>query len=314
MNGAIPAIAQTPEPRGYIQPGVLRELWFHTGTACNLACPFCLEGSRPGDNRLERITLDDAQPLLDEAASLGVGQFSFTGGEPFVVKEIIRILRYASNLGSCLVLTNGTDPMIRRLAGIETLAARPFPVSFRISIDYADPARHDASRGRGNFARSWQGLAALHARGFPVSVARQSDPGEDRAAVDGSFRELLEEHGLPADTRIVSFPDFLPPGSRRPAPRITESCMTTFHDDESRRAFMCYFSKMVVKKAGRMRVYACTLVDDDESYDLGGSLAESLGERILLRHHRCYSCFAHGSSCSEMATGRQRDADNANRP
>ena len=153
MNGAIPAIAQAPEPRGYIQPGVLRELWFHTGTACNLACPFCLEGSRPGDDRLQRITLDDAQPLLDEAASLGVGQFSFTGGEPFVVREIIRILRYASNLGPCLVLTNGTDPMIRRLAGIETLAARPFPVSFRISIDYADPARHDASRGRGNFAR-----------------------------------------------------------------------------------------------------------------------------------------------------------------
>ena len=301
MNGAAVELAEAPGPRGYIQPGALRELWFHTGTACNLACPFCLEGSRPGDDRLQRITLADAKPLLDEAASLGVRQYSFTGGEPFIVKDFIRILRYASNLGPCLVLTNGTDPMIRRLDEIESLAARPYPVSFRISIDYADATRHDAARGKGNFAKSWRSLAELHQRGFAVSLARQSDIDEDGAAVNGAFRELFPEHGLPGDTRIVSFPDFLPPGSNPAVPRITEDCMTTHHDEESRRSFMCYFSRMVVKKQGRMRVYACTLVDDDESFDLGGSLAESLGKRIMLRHHRCYSCFAYGSSCSELA-------------
>lgn len=294
-------MADATEPRGYIQPGALRELWFHTGTACNLACPFCLEGSGPGDDRLQRITLADAKPLLDEAASLGVRQYSFTGGEPFIVKDFVRILRYASSLGPCLVLTNGTDPMIRRLDEIESLAARRHPVGFRISIDYADPARHDAARGKGNFAKSWQSLAALHARGFAVSLARQSDAGEDGAEVDGAFRALFAVHGLPVDTRIVSFPDFLPPGSNPAVRRITENCMTTHHDDDSRRSFMCYFSKMVVKKQGRMRVYACTLVDDDESFDLGGSLAESLGKRVVLRHHRCYSCFAYGSSCSELA-------------
>ncbi len=31
------------DPRGYIQPQSLKELWFHTGTLCNLRCPFCLE-------------------------------------------------------------------------------------------------------------------------------------------------------------------------------------------------------------------------------------------------------------------------------
>ena len=47
----VSVMADAIQPRGYIQPGALRELWFHTGTACNLACPFCLEGSRPGDDR-----------------------------------------------------------------------------------------------------------------------------------------------------------------------------------------------------------------------------------------------------------------------
>jgi len=43
-----------------------------------------------------------------------------------------------------------------------------------------------------------------------------------------------------------------------------------------------------------------TLVDDDPAYDLGGTLTESLRKRITLQHHRCYSCFAYGSSCSEI--------------
>ena len=83
-------------------------------------------------------------------------------------------------------------------------------------------------------------------------------------------------------------------------PDITEDCMTRYHNQETRGAFMCNFSKMLVKKEGRVRVYACTLVDDDPDYDLGGNLRESLAARVMLKHHRCYSCFALGSSCSEL--------------
>lgn len=75
--------------------------------------------------------------------------------------------------------------------------------------------------------------------------------------------------------------------------------MTHQQTEDSRRAFMCAFSKMVIKKNGRMRVYACTLVDDDEGYDQGANLRAALKQRVMLKHHRCYSCFAYGSSCSE---------------
>ena len=76
--------------------------------------------------------------------------------------------------------------------------------------------------------------------------------------------------------------------------------MTTDKTEETRSEFMCNFSKMVIKKNGRMRVYACTLVDDDDDYDLGGSLHEAMDIRVMLKHHRCYSCFANGASCSEL--------------
>jgi len=83
-------------------------------------------------------------------------------------------------------------------------------------------------------------------------------------------------------------------------PHITEDCMTRHHTEATRRAFMCAFSRMAVKQRGRMRIYACTLVDDDARYDQGESLASAMSTRVLLQHHRCYSCFKYGSSCSEL--------------
>ncbi len=287
------------DPRGYIQPHALSELWFHTGSACNLACPFCLEGSRPGDARIGRVTFADVRPFLEEAAALGVRQLSFTGGEPFIVKDLVPILEHALTIAPVLVLTNGVDALPRRLPALARLRAGPQPLSFRVSLDYPDAARHDAGRGPGNFAKACRTLQLLHAAGYRVSVARQMEAGEDRGAAEGLYRLLLRGLGLPADLNIVAFPDFGIPGSHPAVPQVTRACMTAYQTEASRREFMCAYSKMVVKVGGRMRVYACTLVDDDPAYDQGGTLAESLGKRVMLRHHRCFACFRFGASCSE---------------
>jgi organic radical activating enzyme len=288
-------------PRGYIDPQRLREVWFHTGTACNLACPFCLEGSKPGDDRLEIMRLSDARPFIDEAVALGVERFSFTGGEPFVARQLPAILDHALSHAPALVLTNGTRPLLQRLDQLVPLIDRPHPVSFRVSIDFADRQRHETGRGTDTFDLAFESVRRLAKMGFHVSVARQQESqNEDRAAVDARFRDLFAEYGVPIDTPIVWFPDFAPPFSTRPNPEITEHCMTTYQTAETRGQFMCAFSRMVIKQRGRMRVYACTLVDDDPRYDLGGSLRQSLEPRVMLRHHRCFSCFKYGASCSEI--------------
>ena len=288
------------DARGFIQAHRLRELWFHTGTACNLACNFCLEGSKPGDTRLGLTTLDDVRPYIDEALTLGVEQFSFTGGEPFVARDFVKILSLAASHRPCLVLTNATEALQQRLAALEPLVAAPNRVSFRISIDYSDEDRHDAGRGKGNFAKAIAGLVKLHAMGFAVSVARHMAPGEDKDAVERKYASLFKAHGLAQDLAIVAFPDFALPGSSPDVPDVTTACMTEHQTSETREQFMCAFSRMVVKRDGKMRVYACTLVDDDPDYDLGADLAGSIAERISMKHHRCYTCFAYGASCSEL--------------
>lgn len=286
----------TGQERGYIDPRRLRELWCHTGTVCNLRCPDCFEHSAPGDQRIEPLTFDDARPFIDEGVALGIEKFSFTGGEPFVVKDTVRILDYALDFRPCLVLTNGTQPLRARLAEIGMFRGKPNALSFRISLDYPDVARHDAGRGDGMFEMALDTLGTLHRAGFHVSTARRRDQGEDADAVDAEYRPFFASVGLPEDTLVIAFPNL----ELADTPEITENCMTTYHTPESCGKFMCAFSRMVVKQNGRMRVYACTLVDDNPYYDLGSSLAETARTRVQLGHPRCFACFAGGASCSEL--------------
>ncbi|MCK5268846.1 MAG: radical SAM protein [Spirochaetes bacterium] len=292
----------TPDdnPRGYIQPESIKELWFHTGTVCNLRCPFCLEGSKPGDNRINPILFEDAKPFIDEALELGVKQHSFTGGEPFVVKDTVKIIYYALKHRPCLVLTNATEPLLNRMQEIIKLKDNPNSLSFRVSLDHPDPVKHDESRGKGNFNLALKVLAKLHQNGFKVSLARLTLPGEDPNETNKAYHPFLKEAGLPLDIEIVIFPEFHLPGSNPEIPYVTESCMTTYKNEQTRSEFMCNFSKMVLKKNGKMSVYACTLVDDDSDYDLGSNLTDSMKVRVMLKHHRCYSCFASGASCSQL--------------
>jgi MoaA/NifB/PqqE/SkfB family radical SAM enzyme len=293
-------ITPTGDPRGYIQPESLKELWFHTGTKCNLSCDFCLEGSSPSSKRLESPKLSDVTPYIDEALTLGTEQFSFTGGEPMLVKDIVAILAYALQHKPCLVLTNGTDPLIKRIDQVATLLDAPHAVSFRVSLDHPDSVQHDLGRGQGEFQKALIGMRKLHQLGFNVSVARHIKDGENTQQIEQQFADVFALNNLPKDLRMVAFPDFLPPGSLPNVPHITEHCMTTYQTAEQRSHYMCASSKMMVKQNGKMGVYACTLVDDDPDYNLGPDLSESMQKRISMKHHRCYSCFAMGASCSEM--------------
>jgi sulfatase maturation enzyme AslB (radical SAM superfamily) len=284
------------DKRGYIEPQRLRELWFHTGTACNLHCPDCFEHSSPGDHRLETLTYDDAIPFIREAVTLGIDAFSFTGGEPFVARDTVRILDYALDFRPCLVLTNGTQPLRAQLREISALLDKPHALSFRVSLDYPDAKRHDARRGNGMLTMALDTCGKLHQKGFHVSVARRHEDKEDSNAVSAAYQPFFASVGLPADTPLIAFPNL----NKADTPEITKTCMTTYHTPESRGNFMCAFSRMVIKQDARMRVYACTLVDDDPYYDLGDSLTEAARTRVQLGHPRCYACFASSASCSEL--------------
>ena len=266
----------------------LTELWIHTGTACNLECPFCLEGSRPGDTRLDRIKLNEIRSYLDEAAQLGAQRFCFTGGEPLIVKDIVKILDYALKIRPCLVLSNGTAPLLKRLHQLQLLKQQPHPLSFRISIDFPDERRHDTARGWGNFQRAMDGLQLLHQQGFEVSIARQTDADEDVAAVQEEYRLLMRKAKLPEDILIVALPEM---GKLGTDSRATSQVAPPSDSNK----LMCGHSRMLLKRDGQLRLYACGFTDDDTRFDLGPSLVTAVNASVCLQHQRCRQCSAHSA-------------------
>ena len=176
------------------------------------------------------------------------------GGEPFINKDIVRILDYALLHRPCLVLTNASEPLIRHFKKLEPLCDRPHALNFRISLDYPEAARHDAGRGEGMFVQALEGLRKLHKMGFHVSVASQLSPGVMPDLVSLRFAKIFRDAGLPEDLPRIEFPEFHPPNAQVTPPQITEHCMTAFQTEETRRSFMCVFSKMMVRSRNRMQV------------------------------------------------------------
>ena len=137
-------------------------------TARNPSCPVCHEGSAPADTRLPALPFEQARLASDEAIALGVERFAFTGGEPLILRGILDILAYAQRHRPCLVLTNGTAPLLRRAQDLARLREGAHPIAFRVSIDHPDEARHDAGRGYKMFRKAVEGLKLLHRAGFPT--------------------------------------------------------------------------------------------------------------------------------------------------
>ncbi|HSF42311.1 MAG TPA: radical SAM protein, partial [Thermoanaerobaculia bacterium] len=102
-----------PEPRpvSAAAPEVglrsLDTLWFQVGgTVCNLACTHCFVSCSPTNHTHEMMTLPEVRRSLAEAAELGVREYYFTGGEPFLNPEMEAILEETLRVGPANVLTN----------------------------------------------------------------------------------------------------------------------------------------------------------------------------------------------------------------
>src|SRR5437667_2208328 len=141
----------------------LDELWFQvTGTLCNLTCRHCFISCGPHNHAFGYLSMDAIRRALDESIGLGVKEYYFTGGEPFLHRDMTDILELTLRYGPATVLTNGTvfkDEWLVRLARAE--AASPYSLEFRVSIDGPDAATNDPIRGAGTFERALRGVRQL---------------------------------------------------------------------------------------------------------------------------------------------------------
>ncbi len=152
----------------YGEPRGLSEFWVHTNNSCNLTCRHCLVSSGP--DGLPGPSTEVVRTALREAHDLGARRFYFTGGEPFVRRDLPDLIRWVTeDFGSeLIILTNATlftGPLVERLAGLPRDSVR-----CQVSIDGARPETNDPIRGAGTFRKALAGLRLLAELGFEVSL------------------------------------------------------------------------------------------------------------------------------------------------
>src|SRR6266480_2543252 len=137
-------ILDTPAPE--VPLAHLDHLWFQVGgTLCNLTCRHCFISCSPHNHSFGFLDLETARRYLDESVALGVKEYYFTGGEPFLNRDMTAILELTLQYGPASVLTNGTVFKPEWLDCLRTAElASPYSLEFRVSMDGYTAAENDA--------------------------------------------------------------------------------------------------------------------------------------------------------------------------
>jgi AdoMet-dependent heme synthase len=275
----------------------LKTLWLQVaGTICNLRCSHCFISCSPENDSHNMMTRSQVQHYLAEARELGVEEFYFTGGEPFLNRELPGILSDALQIGPSTVLTNGmliTAAIARAMKELQDASAHP--LEFRVSLDGSTAERNDRIRGKGVFAKATQGIRNLRAVGFePIITACVTDETQDPDEFRHGFEDLARSVGQ-AEPRLKILPPlFLGAMERTVRPyhaheRVTDACFVNY----SWEGLQCSTSRMVTSEG----VYVCPILIDEPTARMGRTLRETL-RPFPLAFSACYTCRMQGLSCA----------------
>ncbi|MDE2489769.1 MAG: radical SAM protein [Elusimicrobia bacterium] len=274
----------------------LDTVWFQVaGTLCNIRCAHCFISCAPDNRSFPMMTRAEVGARLREAEEFGAREYYFTGGEPFMNKEIFEILGDALALGPVSVLTNALLIKPKTAARLKSLAgASPYSLDLRVSLDGYDAATNDPIRGEGTFDRIMAGLGELAAAGHdPVVTTTEACEGVAASEGRARFLEFLRAAGLKRP-RLKVLP-LLRLGAETARTHAYESWETLRGRELSETegaGLQCTTSRMVTAKG----VYVCPLLIDFPGARLAATLRESL-RPFELAYPACFTCHATGLSC-----------------
>jgi AdoMet-dependent heme synthase len=275
----------------------LDTLWFQvSGTICNLRCTHCFISCSPENHSHEMMSFEQVERLLHEAAQLGVKEYYFTGGEPFMNRELTAMIEVALAQGPVSVLTNGVLIDAATAARLASLAASSeYSLDVRVSIEGWDRESNDPIRGQGTFERILSGIQNLSEAGInPVLTVTQAC--EDAASQEGRarFLEFLRGIGLSKPRlKVLPLLRIGAESSRLRGYQAWETLAGVHLSPEEAEALQCARCRMACARG----VYVCPILIDSPDALMGQTLAETM-RPFSLRHRACFTCHVEGLTCT----------------
>jgi MoaA/NifB/PqqE/SkfB family radical SAM enzyme len=283
----------------------LDDLWFQVaGTLCNLTCRHCFISCSPKNDKFGFLSLDDLRRALRDSVELGVKEYYFTGGEPFMHRDIVAMLIETLCFGPATVLTNATlfkDTALAELAAAERDSL--YSLEFRVSIDGFLPETNDPIRGPGTFDRAMRGVAQLVDHGFlPIITAARTWPLDEEHTVVARFVDALRAAGYDRP-RLKIIPTLrIGAEATRTRPyqedeRVTLEMMQGYDASQ----LICEHSRVVTDQG----VYVCPILLDFPAARVGNDLRTARTE-FPLAFGACVTCYEHGAICTNPSAGMRR--------
>ena len=275
----------------------LDTLWLQVaGTICNITCTHCFISCSPKNHAHEMMSFADIVPWLDEARRLGVKEYYFTGGEPFLNRDMLAILEATLKQGPATVLTNGRllhPGVCRKLRAL--IDGSDYSLDIRVSLDGFDAASHDAIRGRGVWDRVMAGLRNLAEAGInPVITVTTAAEGVGSAEGRARFLDLIRSFGFDKPRlKVLSLFRIGAEESRTRAYESWERLSAEMMSEQDASVLQCSTCRMVTSKG----VYVCPiLIETDEARMGTETIAETL-RPFPLAYGACHTCWVDGVTC-----------------
>ena len=275
----------------------LDTLWFQVaGTICNIECTHCFISCSPKNHSHGMLSLAEVERRLAEARDLGVREYYFTGGEPFMNRDLLAILEATLQQGPATVLTNGMllrPEVCRRLR--ELFDASEYSLDIRVSIDGFDRESHDAIRGKGVWDRVMIGLRNLAEAGLnPVITVTTAAEGVASAEGRARFLEIIRGFGFPHPRlKVLSLFRIGAEERRSRAYEDWERLTGEEMCDEQASKLQCSSCRMVTSKG----VFVCPILIETPEAKMGETLRETL-RPFALGHAACHTCWVDGVTCT----------------
>ena len=134
---------------------------------CNYRCRFCHNEGQSKYSPSQYMSYDNFKTLIDFVKDQDISELCFSGGEPFLNKDLIRMIRYAddntaSDIGCATNLSLITDTQIQELSSTR--------VKFNIQFPFASDADFRDSTGSGNYMKVVETIKKVQDSGINIGL------------------------------------------------------------------------------------------------------------------------------------------------
>ena len=134
---------------------------------CNYRCRFCHNEGQSKYSPSQYMSFENLKTLIDFIQDQDVAELCFSGGEPFLNRDLVRMIRYAddntvSDIGCATNLSLITNSQIQELSSTR--------VKFNIQFPFASDADFRDSTGTGNYMKVVETIKKVQDSGINIGL------------------------------------------------------------------------------------------------------------------------------------------------